>query len=320
MSDRLATETFGRGERGEGGRFTRQDSRFRDWVTADGSSGFPAEAGRYHLYVSWACPWAHRTIILRELKGLQDAVGMSVVDPIRDEEGWAFRDVPGTTGDPLHGWDFLSEAYAATDPDFDGRITVPVLWDTETGRIVNNESADILVMLNEAFDAFAEHPERDYYPTELRPVIDPLNTRVYENVNNGVYRSGFASSQEAYEEAVVPLFHTLDELDERLEDRRYLFGDEQTLADWRLFTTLLRFDAVYYTHFKCNRRRIVDYPNLWPYLRDLYATPGVAETVDMDQIKRHYYCTHGGINPSRIVPIGPALDFTEPQDRARLAD
>jgi putative glutathione S-transferase len=175
-------------------------------------------------------------------------------------------------------------------------------------------------MLNEAFDAFAEHPERDYYPADLRPVIDPLNKRVYENVNNGVYRSGFASSQEAYEEAVIPLFHTLDELDERLQDRRHLFGDEQTLADWRLFTTLLRFDAVYFTHFKCNLRRIVDYPNLWPYLRDLYATPGVAETVDMDQIKRHYYCTHGGINPSRIVPVGPELDFTEPQDRARLAD
>jgi putative glutathione S-transferase len=319
MSDQLATETFGRGERGDGGRFTRQDSRFRDWVTADGSSGFPAAAGRYHLYVSLACPWAHRAVILRELKGLQDAIAMSIVDPIRDEHGWAFRDVPGTTADRLHGWDHLSEAYAASDPDFDGRITVPVLWDTETGRIVNNESADVLVMLNAAFDAFAAHPERDYYPAGLRPVIDPLNARVYEHVNNGVYRSGFASSQEAYEEAVVPLFATLDELDERLQDRRYLFGDEQTLADWRLFTTLVRFDAVYYSHFKTNVRRIVDYPHLWPYVRDLYATPGVAQTVDLDQIKRHYYVTHGGINPSRIVPIGPAIDFAEPQDRARLA-
>ena len=318
MSDRLAIETFGRGERAEGGRFTRQDSKFRDWVTADGSSGFAAEAGRYHLYVSWACPWAHRTIILRELKGLQDAIGMSVVDPIRDEAGWAFRDVPGATSDPLHGWDLLSEAYAATDPDFDGRITVPVLWDTETGRIVNNESADILVMLNEAFDAFAEHPERDYYPADLRPVIDPLNKRVYENVNNGVYRSGFASSQEAYEEAVVPLFHTLDELDERLEDRRYLFGDEQTLADWRLFTTLLRFDAVYYSHFKCNLRRIVDYPNLSGYLRELYQYPGIAATVDMDHIKRHYYRTHPHVNPMLIVPVGPALDFTAPHGRDHL--
>ncbi len=319
MSDILATETFGRGERTDGGRFTRQHSRFRDWVTADGESGFPAVPGRYHLYVSWACPWAHRTIIMRELKGLQDAIGMSVVDPIRDEQGWAFRDVPGATGDRLHDWAHLSEAYRATDPGFEGRITVPVLWDTETSKIVNNESADILVMLNEAFDAFAEHPERDYYPVDLRPVIDPLNRRVYENVNNGVYRSGFASTQEAYEEAVVPLFHTLDELDERLQDRRFLFGDQQTLADWRLFTTLVRFDAVYYSHFKCNLRRVVDYPHLWPYLRDLYATPGVAATVDMGQIKRHYYVTHGGINPSRIVPVGPEIDFTEPQDRAALA-
>ncbi|MGZ4277907.1 MAG: glutathione S-transferase family protein, partial [Solirubrobacteraceae bacterium] len=202
---------------------------------------------------------------------------------------------------------------------FARRVTVPVLWDTQTGRIVNNESADVLVMLNEAFDAFAAHPERDYYPAPLRPEIDALNARVYETVNNGVYRAGFASSQEVYEEAVVPLFDTLDELDARLADRRYLFGDRQTLADWRLFTTLLRFDSVYYSHFKCNLRRLVDYPSLWPYLRDLYATPGVPATVDMDQIKRHYYCTHGGINPTRIVPLGPVLDLTEPHGREALA-
>ena len=319
MSTSFATETLGNGERAADGRFTRQNSHFRDWITADGEAGFPAVSGRYHLYVSRACPWAHRTIILRELKGLQDVIGMSVVDPIRDDKGWAFRDVPGTTRDPLHDWTYLSDAYRATDPGFDGRITVPVLWDTETSKIVNNESADVLVMLNEAFDAFAGHPERDYYPEDLRAPIDALNARVYDHVNNGVYRAGFATTQEAYEEAVVPLFETLDGLDERLEDRRYLFGDRQTLADWRLFTTLLRFDAVYYSHFKCNLRRIVDYPNLWPYLRDLYATPGVAATVDMDQIKRHYYCTHGSINPTGIVPVGPELDFAAPQDRAALS-
>ena len=312
-------QTLGKGEQGADGRFTRQTSKFRDWVTADGSSGFPAEAGRYHLYVSLACPWAHRTVILRELKGLHGAIGMSIVDPVRDEKGWAFTDEPGTTPDALHGWAYLEEGYLETDPDFDARITVPVLWDTQTGRIVNNESADVIVMLNSAFDAFAAHPELDLYPAALRSEIDALNARIYENVNNGVYRAGFAKSQEAYEEAVFPLFETLDELDVRLATRRYLVGDSQTLADWRLFTTLLRFDPVYVGHFKCNLRRIADYPNLSGYLRDLYQTPGVAPTVDLDQIKRHYYVTHDTINPSGIVPAGPVLDLGAPHGRASLA-
>jgi glutathionyl-hydroquinone reductase len=311
--------TLAKGEQDADGRFVRQGSRFRQWVTADGSSDFPAEAGRYHLYVSLACPWAHRTVILRSLKGLEAAIGMSIVDPIRDSRGWAFREVRGATGDPLHGWEYLSEAYAASDPDFDARVTVPVLWDTQTGQIVNNESADIVVMLNEAFNAVAGNPEPDYYPTELRGSIDELNELVYERVNNGVYRAGFASSQTAYEEAVYPLFETLDDLDSRLADRRYLFGSKQTLADWRLFPTLLRFDPVYVGHFKCNIRRIADYSNLWPYVRDLYQTPGVAETVDLDHIKRHYYRTHPGINPSGIVPVGPAIDYAQPHERAMLA-
>jgi putative glutathione S-transferase len=312
------TATLGEGERGDGGRFKRQSSKFRDWVTADGSSGYPAQAGRYHLYVSLACPWAHRTVILRELKGLQDAIGMSIVDPIRDEKGWAFTAAPGTTPDELHGWTYLAEGYLETDPSFDARITVPVLWDSETDRIVNNESADIIVMLNSAFDEFASNPDLDLYPEALRGEIDALNERIYENVNNGVYRAGFASSQEAYEEAVFPLFQTLDELEERLATRRYLVGDEQTLADWRLFTTLVRFDAVYVGHFKCNLRRIADYANLAGYLRDLYQTPGVAATVDLDQIKRHYYQTHGSINPSGIVPAGPILDLDAPHGRESL--
>ena len=321
MSDLLATQTFGKGERGDGGRFARQSSRFRDWVTADGSSPFPAEAGRYHLYVSLACPWAHRTVILRELKGLQDAIGMSIVDPIRDDRGWAFTEAPGTTSDAVNGWSYLSEGYVASDPGFDARVTVPVLWDTHTERIVNNESADIIVMLSSAFDAFASNPGLDLYPDDLRAEIDEINAHVYDNVNNGVYRSGFASTQAAYEEAVFPLFETLDELDARLATQRFLAGDgsRQTLADWRLFTTLVRFDSVYVGHFKCNLRRIADYPNLSEYLRDLYQTPGVAQTVDLDQIKRHYYCTHGGINPSGIVPAGPVLELDAPHGRGALA-
>lgn len=301
------------------GRFVRQDSGFRDWVSADGSSGYPAAAGRYHLYVSLACPWAHRTVIVRRLKGLEDAIGMSVVDPIRDELGWAFREQGGGTGDPVNGWAYLSEGYLASDPSFDARVSVPVLWDRKTGRIVNNESADIIVMLNEAFDAFASNPELDLYPAPLRGEIDELNARVYETLNNGVYRAGFASSQEAYEEAVYPLFDTLDMLDERLAARRYLFGSAPTLADWRLFPTLLRFDPVYAGHFKCNLRRIADYPNLSAYLRDLYQLAGIAETVDMDQIKRHYYGTHPSINPTRIVPAGPIVDLDAPHGRDALA-
>jgi putative glutathione S-transferase len=319
MSDVLATQTFGKGERGDDGRFARQTSTFRDRVTADGSSGYRAEAGRYHLYVSLACPWAHRAVIVRELKGLQDAIGMSIVDPIRDERGWAFTGAPGTTADHVNGWTYLSEGYVASDPGFDARVTVPVLWDTQTRRIVNNESADVIVMLNSAFDEFAASPGLDLYPADLRDDIDAINATVYENVNNGVYRSGFASTQEAYEEAVFPLFDTLDELDARLATHRYLVGEKQTLADWRLFTTLLRFDPVYVGHFKCNLRRIADYPNLSGYLRDLYQTPRVAGTVDLDQIKRHYYKTHGGINPTGIVPVGPLLDLHARHDRAALA-
>jgi putative glutathione S-transferase len=319
MSDVLATQTLGKGERGDRGRFARQTSTFRDWVTADGSSGYTADAGRYHLYVSLACPWAHRTVILRQLKGLEDAIGMSIVDPVRDTRGWAFTDAPGTTSDKVNGWSHLSAAYLASDPSFDARITVPVLWDTQTHRIVNNESADIIVMLNSAFDEHAAEPLLDLYPADKRAGIDALNDTIYENVNNGVYRAGFASTQEAYEEAVFPLFETLDELDARLSTRRFLLGDRQTLADWRLFTTLLRFDPVYVGHFKCNLRRIVDYPSLSGYLRDLYQTPGVAATVDLDQIKRHYYTTHGGINPTRIVPAGPVLDLDAAHDREKLA-
>ncbi|HEV7883660.1 MAG TPA: glutathione S-transferase family protein [Solirubrobacteraceae bacterium] len=305
------------GARGRG--FVREDARFRDWVTADGSSGYAAEPGRYHLYVSLACPWAHRTVIVRALKGLEEAIDVSIVDPIRDERGWAFRDVPGTTGDRVNGWSYLSEAYAASEPGYEGRISVPVLWDTRTGRIVSNESADVIVMLNEAFDAFARRPELDLYPTELREEIDELNRVVYATVNNGVYRAGFASGQADYEEAVHPIFETLDRLDERLSSRRYLVGGQQTLADWRLFTTLVRFDPVYVTHFKCNLRRIVDYPHLSAYLRDLYQTPGIAETVDMDHIKRHYYATHGAINPTGIVPAGPIVDLDAPHGREALA-
>jgi len=295
------------------GAFVRQQSAFRDRVTADGSSGFPAEAGRYHLYVSLACPWAHRTIIVRRLKGLEDAIGLSVVDPLRDERGWRFGpDFP----DPLgHGWDYLAEAYAVTDPSFAGRVTVPTLWDTQTGRVVNNESADILVMLNDEFNAHASNHELDLYPAALRPEIDELNAWVYDEINNGVYKSGFASSQEAYEAAVHPLFAALDRADERLATRRYLFGEQPTLADWRLFTTLVRFDAVYVGHFKCNLRRIVDFEHLSGYVRDLYQQSGVAETVAFDHIKRHYYMTHGSINPTGIVPAGPLLDLDAPHGR-----
>jgi putative glutathione S-transferase len=297
------------------GRFVRQQSEFRDWVAADGSTDYPTAAGRYHLYVSWACPWAHRTAIVRKLKGLEEAIGMSVVDPYRDDKGWAFREVPGATGDEVNGWDYLSEAYDATNPDFAGRVSVPVLWDTESGRIVNNESADVIVMLNSAWDEFAEHPELDLYPESLRAEIDAINERVYESLNNGVYQSGFATTQDAYEESVWPLFETLDWLDERLADRRFLVGDEQTLADWRLYTTLLRFDPVYYLHFKCNLRRIVDYENLWPYLRDLHQTPGVADTYNLEHIKRHYYTTHPSINPTQLIPVGPDRDLDAPHGR-----
>jgi putative glutathione S-transferase len=301
-------------ETDEGGHFVRQVSRFRDWVTADGSSGFRAEPGRYHLYVSRACPWAHRSIIVRRLKRLEDVITMSVVDPIRDERGWRFGVGRGFSPDPVNGFRYLAEAYHATDPDFAGRVTVPVLWDRETGRIVSNESGDVIRMLNRAWDEWGDDA-LDLEPDDLREEIDAINERVYRDVNNGVYRAGFATAQEAYDEAFDALFARLDELDGLLLERRYLTGDRITLADWRLFTTLIRFDSVYHGHFKCNLRRIVDYAALWPYLRELYGWPGVADTVDFDHIKRHYYVTHDSINPTGIVPKGPALDLTQPHDR-----
>lgn len=310
----MSTSDFPREHRN--GRFVRQQSAFRDRVSRDGSSGFPAAPNRYQLYVSLACPWAHRTIIVRRLKGLEDVIPMTVVDPIRDARGWRFT---ATEPDPVHGWEYLSQAYLMTNPGYDDRVTVPVLWDTETDRIVSNESSEIIVMLNSEWDAWAGHPELDLWPDDVRDEGDALNDLIYETVNDGVYRAGFATTQESYEDAVRPLFDTLGVLEERLAEQRYLLGDRQTLADWRLFTTLVRFDAVYYSHFKCNIRRVVDYPNLYGYLRDLYSTPGVAETVNFDHIKRHYYITHTSINPTQIVPVGPALDLTSPHGRAALA-
>ena len=296
------------------GAFRRQASAFRGEVKADPDAVHPAEFGRYHLYVSSACPWAHRAIIVRKLKGLEDVIGMTIVDPIRDERGWAFTD----QADPIHGFRFLAEAYVASDPDFEGRVTVPVLWDKQQGVIVNNESSDILRMLDNAFAEWAsEGPS--LYPKEQRAEIDALNQRIYDTVNNGVYRAGFATSQEAYEAAVVPLFESLAWLDEHLRTRRYLLGHAPTEADWRLFTTLVRFDPVYHGHFKCNLKRLTDFPDLWAYVRDLYQVPGVAETVDMDHIKRHYYVTHPAINPTGVVPLGPELDFLQPHGREHLS-
>ncbi len=296
------------------GEFLRKDSQLRNRVSADGSPPFPAEAGRYHLYVSLACPWAHRTVIMRRIKGLEDVTGLSVVDPIRDERGWAFRDVPGAGPDPVNGFTFLSQAYTATVPDYDGNVTVPVLWDTKTGQIVNNESSEIIRMLNSEFTAFTDD-RTDYYPEDLRAEIDRINERVYPTVNNGVYRCGFASTQRAYDRAFGELFDSLDWLEGLLAERRYLTGPRITEADWRLFTTLIRFDAVYVGHFKCNRNRIADMPNLAGYLRELYQWPGVAETVDFDHIKRHYYVTHRALNPRGIVPLGPRLDLESPPGR-----
>ncbi|MEX2450335.1 MAG: glutathione S-transferase family protein [Rhodospirillales bacterium] len=306
-----------------GGRFVRADSVYRNWITADGapgptgSGGFEAEAGRYHLYVSWACPWAHRTLIFRKLKGLEDMISLSVTHPFMGKNGWTFRDGDGVIPDTVNGARYLYEVYQKADPAYSGKVTVPTLWDKKKGTIVSNESAEIIRMFNDAFDGIGAAGS-DYYPPELRDGIEDLNGRIYETVNNGVYRAGFATTQEAYEEAVRPLFETLDFLDRRLADRRYLMGDRITEADWRLFTTLMRFDSVYAVHFKCSIRRIVDYPHLWGYLRDLYQVPGVAETVNMDHIKRHYYQSHDSINPSGIVPVGPSLDFLEPHGRERL--
>ena len=300
-------------ESSDKGEFVRQDSKFRDLVTADGSSAFPAAGGRYHLYVARACPWAHRTLIVRHLKGLEEAIGVSYVHPFRDERGWAFPG--GDHVDEVNGFPFLQEAYDRTDPSFEGRVSVPVLWDKVEGRIVNNESADIIRMLNGEFDAVAEHPEVDLYPEDLRHEIDAINERVYADVNNGVYRTGFAKSQEAYDEGFDRLFAALAWLEDLLGQRRYLAGDRITEADWRLFTTLVRFDAVYYVHFRCNGRLVADSPNLWAYARELYAVPGVAATVDLAEIKEHYYTTHDELNPKRIIPRGPFADWDAPHGR-----
>ena len=309
----MSTRSSQLGAQAERGEFVRQQSRFRNRVTADGSSGFPAEPGRYHLYVALACPWSHRTVVVRRLKGLEDVVGVSYLHPYRDERGWAFDGDDFV--DELHGWGFLSEAYLATDSAYDARVSVPVLWDRETGQIVSNESADIARMFNSEWDEWGD-ASVDFYPAELRDEIDSLNEWVYANVNNAVYMAGFAKSQGAYDRAYRRVFDALPVLEERLSRRRYLLGDRVTLADWRLWVTLVRFDSVYHTHFRCNGARIVDFPSLWGFTRELYQWPGVAETVAMDQIKRHYYTTHDMLNPKRIIPAGPEhLDFWKPHGR-----
>ncbi len=302
------------------GRFVRSEAQFRNWITADGSpgptgeGGFEAEPQRYHLYVSLACPWAHRTLIFRAIKGLESFISVSVVNPLMREDGWTFAEGEGVIADPLHQADYLHQIYTAEDADYTGRVTVPLLWDKQQQRIVSNESADIIRMLNSAFDSVGAIPG-DYYPQALREEIDQINERVYDSVNNGVYKAGFATTQSAYEEAVQPLFDTLDWLNEQLSTRRFLLGDQLTEADWRLFTTLIRFDAVYHGHFKCNLRRVDDYPHLWGYIRDLYQQPGVAETVNMAHIKTHYYASHTMINPTGIIPSGPVQDFEQPPQR-----
>ena len=299
------------------GAFVRQRYSIRDRITADGSSGYAAEPQRYHLYVSLACPWAQRANIVRRLLGLESVISMSVVDPIRDERGWAFREGPGHGPDPMCGFQFLSEAYLRTDPSYTGRCTVPCIWDRVTGRLVTNNFPDITIDFETEFTAFHRPGAPDLYPVALRREIDEVNAVVYEDVNNGVYKAGFAASQDAYDAAVVSLFERLDWLDERLGRQRYLVGDQVTEADIRLFTTLVRFDAVYFGHFKCNLRRLIDYPNLWGYARELFQRPGFGETVNFDHIKRHYYMTHDHLNPSRIVPIGPLVDWQAPHGRAR---
>ncbi len=303
-----------------GGRFVRQDAKFRHWITPDGaagpsgSGGFAAEARRYHLYVSYACPWAHRTLIFRALKGLEDMISLSVVHPFMGAQGWTFHEGPGVIEDSVGQAEFLHQVYTAAEPKFTGRVTVPVLWDKQRCTIVSNESSEIIRMLNSAFDGIGARAG-DFYPEALRAEIDEVNARVYDTLNNGVYKSGFATTQEAYEEAVTALFDTLDWLEARLSQSRYLVGNQITEADWRLFTTLVRFDPVYVGHFKTNRRRLIDYPNLWGYTRELYQVPGIANTVHMDHIKQHYYSSHSSINPTGIVPVGPDIDFTEPHGR-----
>ena len=306
-----------------GGRFEREDAGFRNWVTVDGSAGptgvggFKAEASRYHLYVSLACPWAHRTTIYRKLKGLEDMISLAVVHPFMGDKGWTFAGGAGVIADPIVNASYLYEIYVAAKPDYTGRVTVPILWDKKTNTIVSNESSEIIRMLNSAFDEVGATAV-NFLPAELLAEIDAVNEFVYSAINNGVYKAGFATTEAAYKETVVVLFDALDTLEARLADQRYLLGDTITEADWRLFTTLVRFDAVYVGHFKCNIRRIVDYPNLWGYLRDLYQVPGISETVSIEHIKAHYYTSHASINPTRIIPVGPVLDFNEPHDRAHL--
>lgn len=304
-----------------GGKFKRSEAAFRNWITADGSAGpsgeggFKAEAGRYHLYVSLACPWAHRALVFRALKGLTDLIDVSVVHPDMLGDGWTFdTDFDGATGDMLYGLPFARDVYLKAKPDMSGRVTVPILWDKERETIVSNESSEIIRMFNSAFDGITGDTQ-DFWPEDLRKAIEPVNARIYDTVNNGVYKAGFATTQEAYEEAVYPLFESLDWIEGILSENRYLMGDRVTEADWRLFTTLIRFDKVYHGHFKCNRRRIVDYPNIWGYLRELYQWDGVAETVNFDHITRHYHYSHDTINPNRIVPIGPELDLMSPHGR-----
>jgi putative glutathione S-transferase len=303
------------------GAFIRHPTSFRSQIKADGSSDFSPELGRYHLYVSLACPWAHRTLIGRKLKGLESVISVDVVDPILRSTGWSFdRGVPGATGDTVNHFDRLRDAYLASSPGFEGAITVPVLWDKRAGKIVNNESAEILRMFNTEFQEFSDHSEIDLYPKSLRKQIDSLNAWIYPEINNGVYRCGFARNQKAYSSAFRLLFSALDRVEGILADARYLTGAQLTEADVRLFTTLIRFDSVYFTHFKCNLRRIVDYPNTWDYVRDIYQLPGVEESVDMDHIKRHYFESHRNINPLGIVPDGPELDLSASHDRARLGN
>lgn len=306
-----------------GGRFVRSDSQFRNWVTADGTAGpsgkagFKAELGRYHLYVSYACPWASRTLILRALKGLDRLIGLSVTHWLMGEQGWTFAPGEGVVPDTVNGVSYLHQLYTLADPRYSGRVTVPVLWDRQQRTIVNNESSEIIRMLNSAFDGVGADAG-DAYPQALRGEIDALNARVCDTVNNGVYKAGFATTQAAYEAAVKPLFDTLDWLEERLRQQRFLVGPQPTEADWRLFTTLIRFDPVYVGHFKCNIRRLVDYPSLFAYTRDLYQWPRVRETVNFLHIKRHYYMSHTAINPTGIVPVGPVIDFEAPHGRERL--
>lgn len=304
-----------------GGKFIRSQSQFRNWITADGSAGpsggdgFAAESGRYHLYVSFACPWAHRALIFRALKGLEDHISVSVVHPDMLGNGWTFdTGFNGATGDTLNGQDFAYQIYTLADPGYSGRVTVPILWDKTRKTIVSNESSEIIRMFNSAFDRLTGNTD-DYWPKGQRDAIEKVNARIYDTLNNGVYKSGFASSQSAYETAVLPLFDTMDWLEQRLSENRYLLGDQITEADWRLFPTLIRFDPVYHGHFKCNRRRVVDYPNLWAYTRELYQWPGVAQTVHFGHITRHYYYSHENVNPTRVVPIGPKLDLWEPHGR-----